>query len=108
MGKTLEVNTTYIHSKVAAFICPAGRISISNFFWTLHEHFDQTLCYKVFDDDKLIPVFGFGDKLTQDKAIFPFFPDRLCYTFQEVLTRYAEITPKVNMAGPTSFAPLIR
>jgi E3 ubiquitin-protein ligase RGLG len=63
---------------------------------------------EVFDDDKLIPVYGFGDKLTQDKSVFPFYPDRLCYTFQEVLTRYAEITPQVNMAGPTSFAPLIR
>ncbi len=29
---------------------------------------------QVFDDDGLIPVFGFGDKQTQDKAVFPFFP----------------------------------
>ncbi|ELR13052.1 RINGfinger protein [Acanthamoeba castellanii str. Neff] len=27
-----------------------------------------------FDDDGLIPVFGFGDKQTQDKTVFPFFP----------------------------------
>jgi hypothetical protein len=29
---------------------------------------------QAFDDDGLIPVFGFGDKQTQDKTVFPFFP----------------------------------
>lgn len=61
-----------------------------------------------FDDDGLIPVFGFGDKQTQDKAVFPFFPDRVCNGLPEVLRRYEEITPRVQLAGPTSFAPLIR
>jgi len=61
-----------------------------------------------FDDDKLIPTFGFGDVTTQDKTVFPFFPDRPCYGFQEVLTRYNEITPALSLSGPTSFAPLIR
>jgi len=61
-----------------------------------------------FDDDKLIPVFGFGDITTQDKTVFPYFPDRNCYGFQEVLTRYNEITPQLALSGPTSFAPLIR
>jgi len=61
-----------------------------------------------FDDDKLIPVFGFGDVTTQDKSVFPFFPDRVCYGFQEVLQRYNEITPNVQLSGPTSFGPLIR
>lgn len=61
-----------------------------------------------FDDDGLIPVFGFGDKQTQDKTVFPFFPDRVCNGLPEVLRRYEEITPRVQLAGPTSFAPLIR
>jgi len=61
-----------------------------------------------FDDDKLIPCFGFGDVTTTDKSVFPFFPDRPCYGFQEVLTRYTEITPGLALSGPTSFAPLIR
>mmetsp|Transcript_9087 Transcript_9087/g.10096 ORF Transcript_9087/g.10096 Transcript_9087/m.10096 type:complete len:269 (+) Transcript_9087:230-1036(+) len=61
-----------------------------------------------FDDDKLIPVLGFGDATTTDKSVFPFFPDRPCNGFQEALVRYAEITPNVKLSGPTSFAPLIR
>jgi len=63
---------------------------------------------EVFDDDKLIPVYGFGDVTTQDKSVFPFFPDRACYGFQEALSRYNEITPHLNLSGPTSFAPLIK
>jgi len=61
----------------------------------------------VFDDDNLIPAFGFGDLTTTDRNVFPFFPDRPCNGFQEVLNRYAEITPNVQLSGPTSFAPLI-
>jgi E3 ubiquitin-protein ligase RGLG len=61
-----------------------------------------------FDDDKLIPAFGFGDVSTKDKGVFPFFPDnRPCNTFREVLSRYTEITPLVQLSGPTSFAPII-
>ncbi|KAH3759263.1 copine family protein 1 [Pelomyxa schiedti] len=61
-----------------------------------------------FDDDKLIPVFGFGDLTTTDKSVFPFFPDgRSCFGLSEVMTRYNEITPNVVMSGPTNFAPLI-
>jgi len=63
---------------------------------------------KPFDDDNLIPAFGFGDKTTSDKAVFPFFPDKPCNGFEEVLTRYNEITPSIFLAGPTSFAPIIR
>jgi len=61
-----------------------------------------------FDDDKLIPVFGFGDVTTQDKKVFPFYPDKVSFGFQEVLQRYNEITPSIQLSGPTSFAPLIR
>jgi len=62
-----------------------------------------------FDDDHLIPAFGFGDKTTTDKSCFPFFPDgRPCRSFQEVLGRYSEIAPQVELSGPTNFAPIIR
>ncbi len=60
-----------------------------------------------FDDDGLIPAFGFGDFSTRDLAVFPFFSDRPARGFPEVLARYSEITPKVAMSGPTSFAPVI-
>jgi len=63
---------------------------------------------KPFDDDNLIPAFGFGDKSTTDKSVFPFLPDRTSVGFEEVLSRYCEITPHIVLAGPTSFAPVIR
>jgi len=63
---------------------------------------------EVFDDDKLIPTFGFGDSRTTDKGIFPYHQDRACYGFVEVLQCYTEITPLLILSGPTSFAPLIR
>jgi len=61
-----------------------------------------------FDDDHLIPAYGFGDTTTTDIGVFPFFPDaRPCRGFKEVLSRYREITPNVRLSGPTSFAPAI-
>eukprot|EP01132_Coremiostelium_polycephalum_P007949 gene7949-9779_t len=66
----------------------------------------QTL--SVFDDDNLIPVYGFGDSRTTDKSIFKFSNERPCFGFEEVIARYNEITPLVSLSGPTSFAPLIR
>jgi len=63
---------------------------------------------EIFDDDKLIPAYGFGDKTTQEKAVFPFYTNKVCQGFQEVLSRYNEITPNVTLAGPTSFAPIIK
>mmetsp|Transcript_47093 Transcript_47093/g.111001 ORF Transcript_47093/g.111001 Transcript_47093/m.111001 type:complete len:278 (+) Transcript_47093:434-1267(+) len=63
---------------------------------------------EAFDDDRLIPAFGFGDTFTTDKKCFPFFPDRRpCTGFQEVLERYNYIAPGVQLAGPTNFAPII-
>jgi E3 ubiquitin-protein ligase RGLG len=48
---------------------------------------------EVFDDDHLIPAYGFGDVVTRDKSCFPFFADRPCNGLHEVLTRYQEIAP---------------
>eukprot|EP00730_Choanoeca_flexa_P018386 TRINITY_DN8932_c0_g1_i5.p1 TRINITY_DN8932_c0_g1~~TRINITY_DN8932_c0_g1_i5.p1 ORF type:complete len:304 (+),score=34.45 TRINITY_DN8932_c0_g1_i5:28-912(+) len=61
-----------------------------------------------FDDDDLIPAFGFGDVTTQGRSCFPFFPNRSCYGFSEVLTRYSEITSSIRLSGPTNFAPVIQ
>lgn len=61
-----------------------------------------------FDEDNLIPCFGFGDATTHDQDVFGFYPDeRFCNGFEEVLRRYREIVPQLKLAGPTSFAPVI-
>jgi len=61
-----------------------------------------------FDEDNLIPVFGFGDATTKDRSVFPFMPDaRPCQGLEDVLHRYTQITPAVSLSGPTSFAPII-
>ncbi|KAK9038276.1 hypothetical protein V6N11_023156 [Hibiscus sabdariffa] len=62
----------------------------------------------VFDEDNLIPCFGFGDASTHDHDVFSFYPDkRFCNGFEEVLSRYREIVPHLRLSGPTSFAPII-
>ncbi|KAK4780308.1 hypothetical protein SAY87_016414 [Trapa incisa] len=61
-----------------------------------------------FDDDDMIPCFGFGDASTHDQHVFSFYPDhRPCHGFDEVLARYREIVPGLSLSGPTSFAPII-
>ncbi|XP_043706402.1 E3 ubiquitin-protein ligase RGLG2-like isoform X2 [Telopea speciosissima] len=61
-----------------------------------------------FDEDNLIPCFGFGDASTHDQDVFSFYPDeRPCDGFEEALARYKEIVPNLRLAGPTSFAPII-
>ncbi|XP_027341701.1 E3 ubiquitin-protein ligase RGLG3-like isoform X2 [Abrus precatorius] len=61
-----------------------------------------------FDEDNLIPCFGFGDASTHDQNVFSFYPDhRCCHGFEEVLARYREIVPHLRLSGPTSFAPVI-
>lgn len=61
-----------------------------------------------FDEDNLIPCFGFGDASTHDQHIFSFYPDgRFCEGFEEVLTRYRQLVPQLRLSGPTSFAPVI-
>ncbi|XP_059289940.1 E3 ubiquitin-protein ligase RGLG2-like [Lycium ferocissimum] len=61
-----------------------------------------------FDEDNLIPCFGFGDASTHDQEVFSFYPDeKFCNGFEEVLDRYRELVPQLRLAGPTSFAPII-
>lgn len=61
-----------------------------------------------FDEDNLIPCFGFGDASTRDEYAFSFFADhRPCCGFEEALSRYREIVPHLHLSGPTSFAPVI-
>ncbi|GLT25095.1 hypothetical protein SLA2020_002470 [Shorea laevis] len=62
-----------------------------------------------FDEDNLIPCFGFGDASTHDQHVFSFYPDhRYCHGFEEALARYREIVPFLKLSGPTSFAPIIK
>lgn len=68
-----------------------------------------------FDDDQLIDAYGFGDKLTTNKAVFPlqtsnvngYIAERPCEKLEGVLERYNAIVPYIQMSGPTSFAPII-
>ncbi|XP_023745278.1 E3 ubiquitin-protein ligase RGLG2 [Lactuca sativa] len=61
-----------------------------------------------FDEDNLIPCFGFGDASTHDQSVFSFYPDSsFCEGFEDVLKRYREIAPQLRLSGPTSFAPII-
>lgn len=60
-----------------------------------------------FDDDQLIDVYGFGDAVTANKAVFSFMPQP-CYKLEGVLECYNRITPMIQLSGPTSFTPIIR
>ncbi|VDK53801.1 unnamed protein product [Cylicostephanus goldi] len=54
-----------------------------------------------------IPVFGFGDAKTGDWSVFPLKQNGDCTSLEEVLKVYNEVTPTVDLSGPTNFAPLI-
>eukprot|EP00850_Spirogloea_muscicola_P020641 SM000222S06982 [mRNA] locus=s222:104396:107528:+ [translate_table: standard] len=61
-----------------------------------------------FDDDNLIPCFGFGDVTTHDQDVFSFYPNgRVAHGFEEALARYRAIVPHLKLSGPTSFAPIV-
>lgn len=81
-------------------------LTVKNPYCEVVEILGETL--EPFDDDHIIPTFGFGDSFTTDKDAFPFFPDKEPFGFREVLDRYRFITPQINLAGPTNFGPLIR
>lgn len=82
-------------------------LNCMNPYQTVIRYMGQTL--EPFDDDKLIPAFGFGDASTTAKSVFSFLPKQApCQGFQQVLERYSEIVPTITLSGPTNFAPLIR
>ncbi|XP_076895439.1 E3 ubiquitin-protein ligase RGLG4-like [Bidens hawaiensis] len=61
-----------------------------------------------FDDDNLIPCFGFGDATTNDQEVFSFHDDGSpCHGFEEVLSCYKRVVANVQLAGPTSYAPVV-
>ncbi|KAI3719178.1 hypothetical protein L6452_20072 [Arctium lappa] len=61
-----------------------------------------------FDDDNLIPCFGFGDATTHDQEVFSFHDDGSpCHGFEEVLTCYKRVVANVQLAGPTSYAAVV-
>ncbi|CAA6672400.1 unnamed protein product [Spirodela intermedia] len=61
-----------------------------------------------FDEDNRIPCFGFGDVSTHDQSVFSFTSDgKPCNGFDDVLQCYREIASNAQLAGPTSFAPII-
>ena len=61
-----------------------------------------------FDDDHLIPVFGFGDVASKDHSLVSFDPQgRPIHTLDRVLHAYDSQINSVNLSGPTSFAPAI-
>lgn len=62
-----------------------------------------------FDEDNVIPVYGFGDELTCDRAVFTFAEEegKPGFPLEGIRSRYREVVRNVVMAGPTSFAPII-
>ncbi|KAE8911745.1 hypothetical protein PF005_g15959 [Phytophthora fragariae] len=62
-----------------------------------------------FDEDNSIPVYGFGDELTCDRAVFTFAEreGQAGFPLESIRSRYREVVRNVVMAGPTSFAPII-
>ncbi|TQD76668.1 hypothetical protein C1H46_037800 [Malus baccata] len=61
-----------------------------------------------FDEDNLIPCFGFGDGTTHDEGVFSFHTDHSpCHGFEEVLACYKRIVPNLRLSGPTSYGPVI-
>jgi len=61
---------------------------------------------EAFDEDKLIPLLGFGCSISRDKSSFVIAD--ACKGFEEVLERYNQTTPNLRLGCPTSFAAVIR
>ncbi|XP_024006933.1 E3 ubiquitin-protein ligase RGLG4 isoform X1 [Eutrema salsugineum] len=57
-----------------------------------------------FDEDNLIPCFGFGDSTTHDEEVFGFHSDNSpCTSFEDVLSCYRRIAPNLRLSGLSSF-----
>ncbi|KAJ0400203.1 hypothetical protein P43SY_009520 [Pythium insidiosum] len=63
---------------------------------------------EAFDDDNIIPAYGFGDLNTKGDHCFAFTQGAGCQGFVEVLERYNAIVPTLRLSGPTNFAPVIK
>jgi len=62
-----------------------------------------------FDDDGMIPAYGFGDSRTKSQQVFSFNEDDTpCEGLEDVLKRYEAIVTSITFSGPTNFAPIIR
>jgi hypothetical protein len=62
-----------------------------------------------FDDDGMIPAYGFGDSRTKSSQTFSFNEDDApCLGLGDVLERYEAIVANTIFSGPTNFAPIIR
>ncbi|KAF8024415.1 hypothetical protein BT93_F1566 [Corymbia citriodora subsp. variegata] len=95
----------------------AGKVSFNN--RSLHSIGDVTNPYETvisiigktlapFDEDNLIPCFGFGDVTTHDREVFSFHSDHSpCHGFEEVLACYRKIVPTLTLSGPTSYGPIV-
>ncbi|KAL6908152.1 hypothetical protein ACP4OV_002322 [Aristida adscensionis] len=58
----------------------------------------QTL--SLFDEDNLIPCFGFGGASSHDQDIFSFYTDnRPCHGFEEAVTKYRQIVPHLKLSS---------
>ncbi|XP_050028585.2 uncharacterized protein [Dermacentor andersoni] len=56
-----------------------------------------------------IPAFGFGDLVTKDVDIFPLIESGAsCLDFNDLMCAYTHAAHKVQLSGPTSFAPLVQ
>ena len=63
-----------------------------------------------FDDDQLIPTYGFGDLGSKDHSLVSFDATGAgapIKTLDSVLTAYNDLISKFQLSGPTSFAPAI-
>ncbi len=61
-----------------------------------------------FDEDKIYPVFGFGDVHTKAVGTFDIkVDDQYCKGIEQVRIAYRKAATDAQMSGPTSFAPLI-
>ncbi|XP_030962813.1 E3 ubiquitin-protein ligase RGLG4-like [Quercus lobata] len=62
-----------------------------------------------FNEDNLITCFGFGDEITHDEEVFSFHSDHSpCNGLEETLSCYRKIAQNAKLAGPTSYAPVIK
>lgn len=56
-----------------------------------------------------VPAFGFGDAVTRDADIFPLIESGApCLDFNDLMCAYTHTARKVQLSGPTSYAPLVQ